>query len=121
MFCSEKSALTALHRSLCWSTPGVCEATLANRYYVHRFGKLEATFARRFTQEESCDRECMPKQRPKLIICFDEHHCKSADAIGFLKEQEVATLQLLDGILAWRRIWEHPGEGRRLGEIANPA
>lgn len=42
-----------------------------------------------------------------LAIFFSEHFDRFRDTIGKLKERQVATLYMLDGILEWRNAWEN--------------
>lgn len=93
---------------------------LANRYKVHHFRSLEEAFAGRFVYEESYDPAAILRHEPNLVVCFDEHYCELGNAIGCLKRKGVATLQVMDGILEWRRTWDYTREGHRIDGVANP-
>ncbi len=93
---------------------------LANRYKVHHFRNLEERFAGRFGYEGSYDPTAIRRHKPALVVCFDEHFCELGNAIGHLQSQGVATLQVVDGILEWRRTWDYTREGHRIDGVANP-
>lgn len=93
---------------------------LANRYKVHHFRSLEPRFQNRFAYEDGYDAHRILSHCPKLVICFDEHYCELGSAIGHLKGEGVATLQVMDGILEWRRTWDYTREGHRIDGVANP-
>jgi hypothetical protein len=93
---------------------------LANRYKAHHFGNLEAHFAGRFVYEESYDPTVILRHEPALVVCFDEHYCELGYAIGQIRAVGVATLQVMDGILEWRRTWDYTREGHKIDGVANP-
>ena len=93
---------------------------LADRYKVHHFKGLEAHFAGRFLYEPSYDFDKVMSHRPELVICFDEHWGELGSVIGSVREANVATLQVMDGILEWRRTWDYEWEGHRIDGVINP-
>lgn len=93
---------------------------LANRYKVHHFKSLEALFHGRFVYEPTYSVSSILSHEPKLVICFDEHYCEIGAAIAALKEQRIPVLQVMDGILEWRRTWEYTRDGVPVNGIANP-
>src|SRR5580765_2818756 len=93
---------------------------LANRYKVHHFRGLEERFAGRFCYEESCNTAEILKHNPSLVVCFDEHWCELGNAIGELRARGVATLQVMDGILEWRRTWDYGWQGHKIDGVINP-
>jgi hypothetical protein len=93
---------------------------LANRYKVHHFRNLEEQFRGKAAYEESYDPAAILKHKPALVVCFDEHYCELGNAIGALKQHGVATLQVMDGILEWRRTWDYTREGHSIDGVANP-
>jgi hypothetical protein len=93
---------------------------LANRYKVHHFRSLEAQLAGRFEYEETLNPEAILAHRPALVICFDEHYCELANLIATVKENGVATLQVMDGILEWRRTWDYVREGHPVDGVVLP-
>jgi hypothetical protein len=93
---------------------------LAGRYKVHHFRSLEAHFAGRFAYEESYDPRILLAYRPEMVITFDEHYCELANLIGVARQQGIATLQVMDGILEWRRTWDYTRHGRPIDGRALP-
>ncbi len=93
---------------------------LANRYKVHHFRNLEERFAGRFAYEGSYEPTAMLRHNPALVVCFDEHYCELGSAMGHIRSEGVATLQVMDGILEWRRTWNYTREGHEIDGLANP-
>jgi hypothetical protein len=93
---------------------------LANKYKQHHFRTLEARFAGRFVYEESYEASRILRHEPTLVICFDEHYCELGNVIGQLKSKGIATLQVMDGILEWRRTWDYTRDGHKVDGVVNP-
>jgi len=93
---------------------------LANRYKAHHFRGVEHRFAGRFTYEESYSPADILRHNPAIVVCFDEHWCELAHAIGDVKNRGIATLQVMDGILEWRRTWDYGWRGHKIDGVINP-
>lgn len=93
---------------------------LANRYKVHHFRSLEDRFRGRFCYEPSYRIADVLSHDPRLVICFDEHYCELGHLVAELRSRGVATLQVMDGILEWRRTWDYTREGHRIDGTVNP-
>lgn len=93
---------------------------LANQYKVHHFKNLEDYFKNRFIYEPSYDPQNVLKHDPQLVVCFDEHWCELGHVISHLSRAGVATLQVMDGILEWRRTWDYEWQGHKVDGIINP-
>ena len=93
---------------------------LANRYKSHHFRPLEDHFSERFLYEASYDPTVILSHNPALVICFDEHYCELGNVVAQLKKNGVATLQVMDGILEWRRTWDYTREGHTIDGVVNP-
>jgi phosphoglycerate dehydrogenase-like enzyme len=93
---------------------------LADLYKKHHFRSLEQHFAGRYLCEEKQNPNAVLAHKPALTICFDEHYCELANAIGSVKEQGVGTLQVMDWILEWRRTWEYRREGHAIDGVVLP-
>ena len=50
---------------------------------------------------------------PQLVITFDEHDCELGMLTGEMARRGVATLQIMDGILEWRRTWQYPTSAQK--------
>jgi hypothetical protein len=57
---------------------------------------------------------------PDIVIVTDEHYCELANIVNYFKSKNVLTLQLMDGILEWRRTWEFEFNGNKIDEIHTP-
>jgi len=93
---------------------------LANKYKSHHFKNLEKHFVNRFIYEESYNPEKILQHNPDLVICFDEHWCELGYAISAIRKKGIATLQVMDGILEWRRTWDYEWEGHKIDGVINP-
>ncbi len=93
---------------------------LTGQYKVHHFRSLERHFAGRYVYDESYDPRTILRYQPDLVITFDEHYCELANLIGVARQNGVATLQVMDGILEWRRTWEYTRNGRPVDGRALP-
>jgi hypothetical protein len=85
---------------------------LATKDKMHHFRPVEEHFRERFVYEPTCDPRRILSFNPKLVVTFDEHYCELANAIGALRASGVLTLQIMDGILEWRRTWDYTRNGR---------
>lgn len=93
---------------------------LATRASAHHFRNLENRLEGRFVYESVPDPKRILAHRPRLVVCFDEHYCELGYAIAELKKHGVATLQVMDGILEWRRTWDYTRQGLPIDGVANP-
>jgi hypothetical protein len=93
---------------------------LAGRFKVHHFRPLEEHFDGRYAYEESFDPRAVLAHKPELVITFDEHYSELANIVGVARQAGVATLQIMDGILEWRRTWDYTRAGRPIDGRALP-
>jgi len=93
---------------------------LAGGQTTRHFAKLEEHFHGRFIYDENSDPRSILKHNPDLVICFDEHYCALGYAVSQVKAAGVATLQVMDGILEWRRTWDYERQGHKVDGVANP-
>lgn len=93
---------------------------LAGPYNNHHFKNLEHHFEGRFVYVNSYNPEIILEHNPHLVICFDEHWCELGQLMGQLKRGGKATLQIMDGVLEWRRTWDYGWEGHRVDGVINP-
>jgi hypothetical protein len=93
---------------------------LAGGQTTRHFAKLEEHFQGRFIYDENNDPRSILKYNPDLVICFDEHYCTLGYAISQVKAAGVATLQIMDGILEWRRTWDYERQGHKVDGVVNP-
>lgn len=94
---------------------------IGNKKYIGRhFKQIEKYFGKSLVYSENYNVEYILSKKPDLVIVPDEHYCELGNLISILKLQNVLTLQLMDGILEWRRIWENSLNGFNVNGIRNP-
>lgn len=59
-------------------------------------------------------------EKPDLVIVPDEHWCELGNIVASCKEKNILTLQLMDGILEWRRTWDYTENGHTIDGVVNP-
>jgi len=75
---------------------------------VHHARPLLDHFGERAVVESVRLPERLAAHNPDLVITFDEHDCELGMLIGEMARRGIATLQIMDGILEWRRTWNYP-------------
>lgn len=93
---------------------------LASEFLRYHFESLEPYFSGRFAYVSTYNYADIVKHKPSLVICLDEHFCERGQVIGQLKSQGIATLQVVDGIVEWRRTWDYRWQGHAVDGIVNP-
>jgi hypothetical protein len=75
---------------------------------VHHARPLLGHFGGRATVESDRLPASLARHNPDLVITFDEHDCELGMLTAEMSRQGIATLQIMDGILEWRRTWQYP-------------
>lgn len=75
---------------------------------MHHARPLLEHFGDRALVEKEWVPEAVMRHQSSLVITFDEHGAELGLCIGEAARQGVATLQVMDGILEWRRTWQYP-------------
>ena len=60
------------------------------------------------------------KIKPDLVVVTDEHWCELGYITSICSQNGILTLQIMDGILEWRRTWDYSWQGHRVDGIINP-
>lgn len=81
---------------------------LANPGSVHHARPFEAYFGERVVVEPDWRPTAIARHDPELVVTFDEHDAVLGLCVGEMARRGVATLQVMDGILEWRRTWAYP-------------
>jgi len=93
---------------------------LATRSSAHHFRPLEDRLRARFVYEDQPVPERLFAHEPRLLICLDEHYCELGHAVAEARARGIGTLQIMDGILEWRRTWDYTRQGRPVDGVVNP-
>ncbi len=93
---------------------------LGNKYIAHHFRRVQSKLPFEVRYTDNYDPWPIVKEKPSLVICFDEHWCELGNAIGVVKDAGIPTLQVMDGILEWRRTWDYTRDGQPIDGIVNP-
>ncbi|MEW6510869.1 MAG: DUF6716 putative glycosyltransferase [Bacteroidota bacterium] len=80
---------------------------------VHHARPLLGHFGDRAVVESDRLPASLLRHDPDLVITFDEHDCELGLLTGEMTRQGVATLQIMDGILEWRRTWQYPTSAQK--------
>ncbi len=75
---------------------------------VHHARPLLEHFGPRAVVESDRLPASLLRHNPDLVITFDEHDCEFGLLTAEMARQGIATLQIMDGILEWRRTWQYP-------------
>ena len=70
----------------------------------HHAAPLSDFIPYKIVEPETAIDKCQPGD---LAIFYSEHFDRFRNAIGLLKQNHVATLYMIDGILEWRNAWEN--------------
>lgn len=81
---------------------------LARGGSMHHARPIIKHFKERSIIEADWRPSVIAKHKPDLVITFDEHGCELGLCVAEMSRQGVATLQVMDGILEWRRTWAYP-------------
>lgn len=92
---------------------------LANKYKAHHINIIEDKLPS-LVYLDTYNSEEILKHNPSLVIVFDEHWCELGNCVGSLKAANVRVLQIMDGILEWRRTWDYSFEGKGINGVINP-
>lgn len=92
---------------------------LANKYKVHHLKNIESKL-KDLIYVDSYNYDEIIKHNPKLVIVFDEHWCELGNVVGSLVSNNIPVLQIMDGILEWRRTWDYGWNGHKVDGVINP-
>lgn len=92
---------------------------LANKYKVHHLKNIESKL-KDLIYVESYNYNEIIKHNPKLVIVLDEHWCELGNVVGSLVSNNIPVLQIMDGILEWRRTWDYGWNGHKVDGVINP-
>lgn len=81
---------------------------LAKKGSLHHAQPLSAHFGERCVVESDWMPDRVLRHDPDLVITFDEHGAELGLCVAEAARRGVATLQIMDGILEWRRTWNYP-------------
>jgi len=90
------------------------------KYIGRHFQTLEKHFGAIFSFYENYEPNLILNENPDLVIVPDEHWCELGNIISTCNENGILTLQIMDGILEWRRTWDYSSQGRRVDGVLNP-
>lgn len=81
---------------------------LARDGSMHHARPLAEHFQARCVVEKDWRPSAILAHDPEIVITFDEHHCELGLCIAEMARQNITNLQIMDGILEWRRTWAYP-------------
>jgi hypothetical protein len=81
---------------------------LAGDFLMPHAHQLIDHFKSRCVVERDWRPSAILAHNPELVITFDEHHAELGLCVAEMVRRNVATLQIMDGILEWRRTWAYP-------------
>ena len=90
------------------------------KYIGRHFSTIEKHFGSSLKFFEQYYPEAIINEKPDLVIVPDEHWCELANIVSSCKKNNILTLQLMDGILEWRRTWEYTEKGHNIDGVINP-
>ena len=80
---------------------------------VHHARPLLEHFGTRAVVEPDRLPASLTAHHPEIVITFDEHDCELGMLTAEMTRQGIATLQIMDGILEWRRTWQYPTSAQK--------
>lgn len=80
---------------------------------IHHAKPLAEHFGRRALVEPGRLPSNLARHEPAIVLTFDEHDCELGMLTAEMNRQGVATLQIMDGILEWRRTWQYPTSAQK--------
>lgn len=92
----------------------------ASKYIGRHFQTIQKFFGDILVYIDSYEPNYIISQKPDLVIVPDEHWCELGNIVSLCKEHGILTLQLMDGILEWRRTWDYSINKRRIDGVINP-
>lgn len=60
------------------------------------------------------------KEDPDIVVVHDEHWGELSNIVSECQSKGIPTLQLMDGILEWRRTWDYGWQGHIIDGVINP-
>lgn len=90
------------------------------RYIGRHFKTIEDHFGDELEYMTEYEPNQLVSMSPDLVIVPDEHWCELGNIVSFCNENGILTLQMMDGILEWRRSWDYTREGKIIGNGPNP-
>tara|TARA_R110001583_G_scaffold8896_2_gene41974 strand:- start:23219 stop:24442 length:1224 start_codon:yes stop_codon:yes gene_type:complete len=91
-----------------------------SKYIRRHFKSVENSLGANFVYFENYQPNKIIEAKPDLVIVPDEHWCELGNIVATCKAHGILTLQLMDGILEWRRTWDYGANGHRVNGILNP-
>ncbi|MCZ4694011.1 hypothetical protein DWB61_03090 [Ancylomarina euxinus] len=91
-----------------------------SKYIGRHFKSIENSLGANFVYFEEYQPNKIIEEKPDLVIIPDEHWCELGNIVATCKAHGILTLQLMDGILEWRRTWDYGSNGHRINGILNP-
>lgn len=86
---------------------------LANEGSAHHARPFVEHFGARVRVESDWRPAAIAAHEPELVVTFDEHDSVLGMCSAEMTRQGTATLQVMDGILEWRRTWAYPTSARK--------
>jgi hypothetical protein len=80
---------------------------------MHHARPLLQHFGNRAIIESDRLPSSLARHNPEIVLTFDEHDCELGMLTAEMARQGVATLQIMDGILEWRRTWQYPTSAQK--------
>jgi len=90
------------------------------RYIGRHFKTIEEHFGDDLKYMADYEPNKLVAMSPDLVIVPDEHWCELGNIVSYCNENGILTLQMMDGILEWRRTWDYTREGKIIGDGPNP-
>lgn len=90
------------------------------RYIGRHFKTIEEHFGDDLKYMADYEPNKLIAMSPDLVIVPDEHWCELGNIVSYCNENGILTLQMMDGILEWRRTWDYTREGKIIGDGPNP-
>ncbi|WP_372644061.1 hypothetical protein [Ancylomarina sp.] len=91
-----------------------------SKYIGRHFKTIENQLGASFFYFEKYQPNKIIEENPDLVIVPDEHWCELGNIVATCKKHGILTLQLMDGILEWRRTWDYESNGHRVDGVLNP-
>lgn len=91
-----------------------------SKYIGRHFKSVENSLGANFIYFDNYQPNKIIEEKPDLVIVPDEHWCELGNIVATCKAHSILTLQLMDGILEWRRTWDYGANGHRVNGILNP-
>jgi hypothetical protein len=91
-----------------------------SKYLSRHFSSIHEYYGSSLVYIDNYNSNHIISQKPDLVILPDEHWCQLGNIVSLCKDYKILTLQLMDGILEWRRIWDYSNNNRKVDGVLNP-